>query len=121
MERSILCSACRAKALSDVSQEALLLELLQCWYQGAFQPCLSGMPRRLLLESHVNPFLTQIGLRTWDLNHPGWLWFLREVVRLPEDKIKGGRTMIKVQARPRTTSMLAALSDFLKKHTETAP
>lgn len=118
LERSILCVPCREKVVSGVVQEDVMKELLQCWFEGTFEPCSTGMSRRTLLDAHLNPFLADLGLRTLDLQHPAWNLFLREAVGMSEEKIKAGRSMVKVQPRPRKAALTVAVSAWLKKLTE---
>jgi hypothetical protein len=118
LHRSVLCLPCREKVLSGVVQEDLMKELVRCWFEGTFEPCSTGMPRRTLLDAHLNPFLAELGLRTVDLQHPAWNWFLREAVGMSEEKIRAGRTMVKVQPRPRKAALVSSLTSLLKRMTE---
>jgi hypothetical protein len=117
LDRSFLCGACREKAAAPTVPEGLVRQLLHAWFDSAFEPSSAGMTRSTMLHTHLNPFLSSAGLRSLDFSHPAWLWFLREVTEMSEDKIKAGRSMIKVQPRPKKTELIASLTAFLKQLT----
>lgn len=92
-----------------------MTDLLRAWYSTSFEACKQGMPRRVLLDDHLNKFLAALGWNMLpDLHDARWNWFLANIARLPQDKIKGGRTQIKIRPRPSREATLKALEAFLQ-------
>jgi hypothetical protein len=121
MERSILCAACRDKAMSPTFREEVAQQLIRTWYDSTFEFSPSGMPRRSLLNTHLNPFLLNVGLRPLDTSYPAWQWFLKEVAGMSDQEIKASKTAIRVQPRPVKTELIAAVTQFLKQLTAAQP
>lgn len=103
--------------MSPTFREEVAQQLVRTWYDSTFEFSPSGMPRRVVLNSHLNPFLVSVGLRPLETSYPAWQWFLKEVAGMSDEEVKACKTAIKVQPRPVKTELIAALTQFLKQLT----
>jgi hypothetical protein len=122
------CAECVAYAqhVQRAHQEPLTdmtKHIVRAWFDANFQlystenqQHIIAVPRKVLLNEHINPFLASVGLDTWYTRSPLYKWFVSEVLRVSAAQVQKGSAW--KLCRVPNTSMLAqrlrALAEEIK-------
>jgi hypothetical protein len=75
----------------------MIKHIVRAWFNANFhlpsadnQQHVIAVPRKVLLNEHINPFLSSISLDTWHTRSPLYKWFVSEVLRVSAAQVQRG-------------------------------